>query len=542
MKKRWAIPIVFIAILGSLVGWRLTLNRNAAVAQTQEHSSRTHTKPLVNVAVASYHDVEQTFEAVGSIDSPYTVRVAPKYAGPIDTVDVSEGQAVHAGEIVATIDPAEAQANVSQCQANVAQAEQHLAQTQLTQNANNVGIGSTIRQARAGVYSSTFAYDSAERNYINDVAAAKAAVTDAQDKLASAVAQVADMQAALTSAKASQVDAQAKDAREEALFKQGYVAAQDLDDDNAALGVANANVDVAKAQLNSAASAQESAKAELQSAQDQLQAAEATGVSGVAAARAQLDESKATLKTAVANTSQEPAYVANIDALKAALAAAQAQLHDAQTQLQYTVLRSPVDGFVVARLMDPGTQATAGQEILEIQQIKQVWVTVPVPEEQTENMHLGQAANVTLDAIPGRTFTGSISQVNASADPSSRQFSVRVTIDNPDNLIKTGMFARVDFVTSVSPHQIYVPREAVTTAADGTSTVLVVDSNGNAHERVVTVGTSDTDGFAIKSGVNIGDQVITFTAVPVKDGAAVRITGKGGHHHHKSSSYGAASS
>jgi RND family efflux transporter MFP subunit len=512
------------------------LNHRADAAQSQERTKRLHSKPLVDVAVASYHDIEQTFEAVGNVDSPMSVKIAPRYAGPVASIAVSEGQHVTAGQVLAAIDPSEARATVSQDLANVAQAKQRLAQAQLTQNSTDVGVLSTIRQAQAGVDGATNAYRDAQRNYVNNVAAAKAAVTDAEGKVASATAQVANAKAELESAKANQDNAQAKNAREASLYKQGFIAAQDYDDSKAALGVANANVDVATAQVNSAQSAEGSAKAELQSAKDQLSAVEVTATGSVTSARTQVVDARATLKTAVANKSQQSAYVANLAALQAAVVASEAQLHDAQVQLQYTVLRSPIDGFVTARLMDPGAQATAGQEILEVQQLKQVWVTVAVPEEETAGMHMGQDATVSFDALRGKTYRGKVTQINASADPSNRQFSVRVAIDNPKNEIHPGMFARVDFVTGLLPHQVYVPREAVTTETSGVSTVMEVDQDGKAHQNIVKVGASDAGGYAIAAGVQPGDKLITFSAIPVKDGQAVRISGaggsEGGHHHH----------
>src|SRR6185437_4490855 len=121
-----------------------------------------HSKPLVNVAAASYKDIVQSFEGVGNVDSPVTVKIAPRYAGPVATVNVLEGQHVTAGQVLATIDPAEAQATVSQDLANVAQAQQRLAQAQLNQNANDTGVNSTIRQAQAGLNGMQNAYADAK--------------------------------------------------------------------------------------------------------------------------------------------------------------------------------------------------------------------------------------------------------------------------------------------------------------------------------------------------------------------------------------------
>jgi HlyD family secretion protein len=539
--KRWILPICLILALGGLIVWRLAINAKATEAQAQTRTQRQHAKPLVTVVPATYKDMRQTFEAVGNVDSPLTVKIGPKYAGQVATVDVHEGDHVASGQIVATIDPAEAQANVDEQQGNVAQAQEKLAQAQLTQNANDVGVMSTIAQDRATLNGAIAALNSANKNYISMVAAAEGAVVDGQAKVAAAISQVANGKAGLNSAQASQVDAQAKYNREDSLFKQGYVAAQDRDDDQAALSVAVANVDVAQGQLDAANSALNSSQAELKEDEDELKTTRTSAKSTVNAATSTVVEDRAILATALANSSQQPAYIANLRALQAAVVAAQAQLHDARVQLQYTVLTSPIDGFVTARLMDPGTQAVAGQEILEIQTVNPVWITAPVPEEESDEIRVGQTGDISLDALPNVTFTGRVSQINASADPSNRQFSVRVTIDNPKALIKPGMFARVDFLTSFMPHQLYVPREAISTSTGGPSTAFVVGPDGVVQQRTVVVASSDTDGFAISSGILPGENVVTLSAMPLRDGQSVRIAGPGGgsgagggkHHHHQ---------
>ncbi|MGO8670493.1 MAG: efflux RND transporter periplasmic adaptor subunit [Capsulimonadaceae bacterium] len=536
--KRWVISVVFIVVLAGLIVWRLGVNHAAASAQGQERQSRKTSKLLVNVATASYHDIVHTFESVGNVDSPVSVMVGSKYAGPVDFIAGQPGDPVTRGEVLVRMDPSEAQANVNTQEGNVAQAQQHLAQAQITQNSNNVGVNATVLQQRATVAADVSNYESAVKNDISQQAAAHAAVVDAQAKLDAAVSQVVNEKAEVRSAEANLKDAAAKNTREQSLLKQGFVAAQDADDDEAAMEVQKANLDVANAQLQAAISAQASAAAELKSAVDSAATVQQTDIATIAAAKAQVNEARAALAAAVANLAQQPAYTANLKALEAAVVAAQAQLHDAQVMLQETILTSPIDGFIVARMMDPGAQATAGQEILQVQAVKQVWITVPVPEEQTDKIHMGQTARVSVDGIPGQKFAGKVTQINASADPLNRQFSVRVTVNNPKNLIKPGMFATVHFVTSRIPHQIYIPREAVNPLASGGDTVFVVGVDGTVQSRLVTVGDSDTDGFAVLSGIQIGDKVVVLSAMPLRDGQTVQIAGSaGGHghgHHHVS--------
>jgi RND family efflux transporter MFP subunit len=115
---------------------------------------------------------------------------------------------------------------------------------------------------------------------------------------------------------------------------------------------------------------------------------------------------------------------------------------------------------------------------------------------------------------------GKVTQINPSADPASRQFSVRVTLDNPDFAIKPGTFAHVKIETGIVRGALVVPREAVQHDRAG-SYVMVIDDQSVARKRPVTLGTSAVAVIAITGGLRPGEKVVTLTAYPLKDGQAV---------------------
>jgi hypothetical protein len=146
------------------------------------------------------------------------------------------------------------------------------------------------------------------------IQAAEAVVVDNENKVRSAASNVETMQANLNSANASLADAQSKLSRYQVLYKQGMIAAQDLDDQIAAANVARANVGVATANLNAAKSALVSAKAELDSAIKTKESVALQAQSNIAKSKATLDQAEASLKLAVANRGNIPSYVANLKA------------------------------------------------------------------------------------------------------------------------------------------------------------------------------------------------------------------------------------
>ncbi|HEY3268186.1 MAG TPA: efflux RND transporter periplasmic adaptor subunit [Armatimonadota bacterium] len=521
--KRWlAVLLPALVVLG-LIGWRLKQKAADTAQQAQVRDMRKSAPVPVAVAPAVRRNIVATFDSIGNVEAPYNVRISPKTTGRLDYLVVREGDLVTAGEVLARIDPSEAEANVRQQQAQVAQARYRLAQARLTQNPANVSVRSQILQQQAALASASATFNQAQQNDVAQRASAAAGVQDAQGKLNSAAAGIENAQASVRSAQANLNNARSKYNRVHDLYKQGFISAQDVDDAQTAVQMQQGALDVANGQLTSSKAQRDSAQAQLHSAQQQALIAASKGAADIAAAKAQVQQAKATLATARANTAQTPAYQENLAALQAAVDAAVAQLHSAQAQLSDTVLRSPLSGSVTGRFADPGTMASPSQPLLSVQAIRQVYVTVAAPEDVSRRIFTGQPATVRVDAIPGKTFAAKVAQVNPAADPASRQFSVRLILDNAQGLLKPGMFARISIVTQRENNVVVVPREAVQSGRDGTTVTIIADDA--AEIRKVTTNASDAAGIAISSGVEPGEKVVVMSASPLKDGQKVRVGG-----------------
>src|SRR5262249_9537676 len=122
----------------------------------------------------------------------------------------------------------------------------------------------------------------------------------------------------------------------------------------------------------------------------------------------------------------------------------------------------------------------------------------------------------------GHKFMGSVIQLNPYSDPQSHQSMMRVSLNNMQNLIKPGMFARVVLELERAVGAVAVPREAVQNGKNG-AFATVIDSENKAHRRPIVLGASDTEGYAIKSGLEAGEQVVVLSAAPIRDGTDVRI-------------------
>jgi RND family efflux transporter MFP subunit len=511
--KRWTLVLLPVLVLGSLIGWRFVQKRADNLAQANMREMRKKAPQLVSTAAVTMRDIVHTFDATGTVESPQNVKIAAKVTGRVDYLVLREGDRVKKGQVLVRIDPRQVEAEVHQQMASLAEAQFRLAQAQMTQNSTNVGVNAQVRQQKAAVTSAQADLHQVQQNYAAQQAAANAVVTDAQ-------ARIANAKAAIRSAQANLDNARGKSNRITDLYKQGFVAAQDVDDAKAEVSVQQSALEIAQGLLNSAA-------AQHDAAQQQASIVKTKGTADIAASQAKVEQARASLEYANASTSQKSAYQQSLSALRSSVDAAKAALRSAEAQRSDTVLVSPLDGFVTGRYVDPGAMASAGQPILAVQFVKQVWVTISVPEEISTLVHIGQPATVTLDALPGQRFAGSVVQFNPSADLQSRQFMVRVILSNDRNLFKPGMFAHVSLETERAKNAVSVPHEAVQEDKSGAYVVVVElgKQGGKAQRRSVITGVSDDSFTAIDQGVKPGEKVVTLSAFPVRDGMSVRAGG-----------------
>lgn len=524
---QWILVLVPIVALVFLIGWRISLKKAEAAEGAKSTAARKNAAALVDTAPVTRRTITRTFEAVGSIEAPATVQIAPKVTGRLMTLTVREGDRVRVGQVIATVDPQSTLADVRQKEAALAEARSRLAEAKVTQSSQRVGVVTDIQKQQAALATSQAQNRQAKADFAASVATAEAAVMAAQERVTAANASIRSAEAAIGSAQANVDNARVQLQRQNALFAKGIVAQQVADNAATTLAVQEAALKAAQEERSNAIATRDAAVATQRSAERQVTIAQNKANADVAVANAALAQATAGLKASQANTAQTEAYQENLAALAASVASAQADLEASRVLLADTALRSSLDGLVTARLLEPGAVVTTTTPIVAVQSIRRVWATVSVPETNARRLTTGQTAQVTLDALPGQTFTGKIQQILPAADPQSRQFTVRVVLDNPDYRLRPGTFSRVTFIMERANDVLTVPQEAIKADAENpdAKSVMIVGADETAQRKSVKTGLSDDKGIAVSGEVAEGDKVIILSQREVKEGQKVRTGG-----------------
>ncbi|MGH8399535.1 MAG: efflux RND transporter periplasmic adaptor subunit [Gammaproteobacteria bacterium] len=209
------------------------------------------------------------------------------------------------------------------------------------------------------------------------------------------------------------------------------------------------------------------------------------------------------------------------DSVKYDLAALKAGYDIAKFNLDNAVIRAPIDGTVTKRLVKVGNTLTANQSVFVVSNFDPLLAVLYVPESALPELHPGQPAILSADAVPDQHFSGRIARISPVVDPQTGTFKVTVELRHMKGELAPGMFSRVLITYDVHRHTLLIPRTALVTE-DGETAVYVVKA-GDAHRVSVKTGYSSGNDIEIVSGLDEGDTVVTLGQNSLRDGAKVAV-------------------
>jgi RND family efflux transporter MFP subunit len=524
----------------------------------------------VHTAAVTRQNLVSTVSATGTLGFAETVNVTPRLSGTLRSFTVHLGDSVQAGQIIATLDPSDLDAQVAQAKIDLQSAQAKLTEAEAPPTQQEIDSAqASLMSAQQKLYETQHPYTSA------DIQSQQAAVGLAQTQLSAAEHPytAADLAAqaetvredgvAITEAKdnliavekSADVSRAVRDAQDQEnwyevaygatlhAYNAGQASKQKLDEDWSNLMSAKEALATAQAksesELLAAKNQVASAEATLTAAQQKLTVMKAgPTASDLASPKAALAQAQAKLSQMEQPPSTTDLQVAQLtvktaqdqlEALKqgpdptsVALAklsvqAAQATLDSLEQQESELAITSPITGTVLAlgssssdssQSVGVGTSVTPASVLLVIADPTKLQVDATVSEVDVARLKVGDAATLTVPALPNQSFHGTLTRIasQATSNQGVVTYGVTVTVQDPPSALRPGMSADVAIVVGEAPNALQVPVAAVQTA-HGQSTVTVIDPAGQRHVVPVTTGLLGSQTIQVTGNLTAGQQV-----------------------------------
>lgn len=204
---------------------------------------------------------------------------------------------------------------------------------------------------------------------------------------------------------------------------------------------------------------------------------------------------------------------------------AAAELQIANFNKKLSVIRAPAEGRILKRFVESNELIQSGQPVFLLAASKQGSVVrVGLIDRDIVKVGIGDPVEIFLDAYPGRTFTGAVSEVALSTVSNAGTFEVEILIDDQGFALRSGLIARVEITPVTGDLQYYIPIEAVFKADNGFARVFVLDeSKRKVNEVSVEIVEFLEDEVAVRGSLKASDMVIKLGAPYLSDGSPVSV-------------------
>ncbi len=487
--KRFIRPLIIVAVLLVLAG-----------AAGRSVIKSLHKKPPPpRTVTAERGDIAILVSETGTIEPVDKVDVKSKAAGRLLLIPITEGQFVQKGQLIAVVDRSLIDPQLAQYQAQLRQAQARLSQTQAEYALQVQQTASAIAEAKASLATA--------KTHLAVIAAGARPQELAQQKEAVDRAQI------------SEDDALRTQKRRASLLSKGFISQADYDTAQVAVDTAQSTLATAKQALA------------LTQAGPRVQ--------DVTDAQAQVAAAQVQLEAAQANTGQNAVKYSDIAQARASVAQIAGNIQTLEVNITDTRILAPASGIVLKKyretneIVQSATTGFSDAQSLVATLGSRLQVSVGINEVDVAKVALHSPATITVDALPGASFPGSVTQIapastNAfSSDGSSSsggansisKFLVKVAFDRYDPRLRSGMSANVSIISQKHVHVVLAPLEAV--PFDGKSgTVTILTAAKKQEKRTVVTGLRDDTHVEILSGLGPNETLV----VPALDGSERRKT------------------
>ncbi len=239
----------------------------------------------------------------------------------------------------------------------------------------------------------------------------------------------------------------------------------------------------------------------------------------LALAKLNRDNSDAMLKEHFISQNAYDSAASTYEADLATMKAAEAQVALAQLSWDDAVVRAPISGTVVSRLVQPGERVDIDGSIVGLVDLSQMEFQALAPASEIPGVKVGQIAHFKVSGFGDRIFDGRVERINPMTETGSRSITVYLSVPNPDGALKGGMFGQGMLVLDKNAPTPTIPAAAIRSEA-GLPYVLVL-ADGKLYKRPITPGLTSEDAgtVEVRDGLKPGEQVLLAKLDDFKDGA-----------------------
>ena len=247
----------------------------------------------------------------------------------------------------------------------------------------------------------------------------------------------------------------------------------------------------------------------------------------VATAQLQLSEKnrdtqKALLEKSFISQNAFDSTQSSYDVALARLHVAEAELVSARKALGDAVLIAPISGMVADRFAEPGERVPVDARVLSIVDLSRLEIEATLPASAISAVRVAQPVDFTVDGFGERHFQGKVSRISPAATSGTRSIAVYVALDNPDNVLRAGLFAQGELLLSRTENALSVPAASLRDE-NGKTFVYAIDGDTLKRRPVEVVRDGPDAPVRIISGLSAGDRIVRGNLGSLREGAAVRV-------------------
>jgi membrane fusion protein, multidrug efflux system len=218
---------------------------------------------------------------------------------------------------------------------------------------------------------------------------------------------------------------------------------------------------------------------------------------------------------------------AELDTAEAALKQTQGNADVVRATIEKKTIRAPFAGRLGIRQVNLGQYLDAGKAIVSLQSLAPVYAECSLPQQELSRLKTGLRVRVSTDAYPNRPFEGVLTAINPDLDRATRSVGLQATFQNPDQLLRPGMFARLEVLLPEEQSVLAIPAMAILSAPYGDSVYVIesVATNGAVglvvRQQFVRTGRTRGDFVSIESGLKPGQRVVNAGIFKLRNGMSV---------------------